>query len=112
MLEKIKEYKSRIITFALSLWPAFRIFLRWPMLAVGLAAIPVQQAVEKKVNIGPVTSRIISVFIFAACLWISFYFAEAIIILCAVAFVAEIFIIWDKIKQAFRKETDLELAVA
>lgn len=94
----LKKWWKRSVAFLASLWPALRLFLKWPVVAVGIAAIPVQKFIQEKFNLTPVLSRIISFAIFGLLLWISWHVAEVIVALVAIAFVMEMILLRDKIR--------------
>ena len=106
----IKENWKKSVTFMLALWPALRIFIRWPVAAVSIASIPIQQFVQQKFNPGPVTSKIIGFAIFFALMIVSWYVAELIVVLAAIALMLEAFLLFDCIHKRFENEAQLEAA--
>ena len=99
MFKKIKRFLGKTALFIVSLWPAMKLFLRWPIVAVSIAAVPVQTLLSKAFpDMGPVTARFMSVACFVGVLWLAYTFAEVVVPLVAIAFVMEIILMRNYIK--------------
>lgn len=91
MLSWFKKRWKQCVAFIAALLPSLRIFIRWPVATVSIATIPVQKWIQDRVNLGPVTSKVMGFLVFFVLLWVSWQAAEIIVILAAVAFVMELF---------------------
>lgn len=100
----LRKWLSRIGAFFVSIWPAIKIFLKWPVIAVAIATIPVESYISSKFNLTPVVSKFVMFGIFAGLLAISWYVAEVIVLLAAIALTMEFFIFVKAISNRFNKE--------
>jgi len=105
MSKVVKKYWKKTLTFALALWPAFRLFIRWPMAAVSIATIPIQSFIQRHVNLGPVTSKVVGFAIFGILMVLSWYVAELIVLLAAAALVMEVFLFVRCIYNRFEEQS-------
>lgn len=90
---------KRLLGFTVSLLASLRLFLRWPMFMVGVATIPVANFVTSKVNLPPILSRVMWAGVFFGLMAASWYVAELIVILAAIAIVNE----YKLLKNAYQK---------
>ncbi len=112
MIPRIKKYWKKSVVFLVALWPALRIFIRWPMVAISIATIPVQQFINSKTNLGPVTSKIVGFAIFSVLMIVSWYIAEVIVILAALALVYEVFLLAKCVMDRYQDQSVRILEVA
>lgn len=110
MLNWIKKHWKKAMGFIVALWPALRIFIRWPMAAVSIATIPIQQFVQRQFNPGPVTSKIIGFAIFFALMVVSWHVAELIVALAALALMLEAFLLVSCIRKRFEEQEVSEVS--
>lgn len=112
MISWVKKHWKKSVAFLIALWPALRIFIRWPMVAISIATIPVQQFINSKANLGPVTSKIVGFAIFSMLMIVSWYVAEVIVVLAALALVYEVFLLAKCIMNRYQDQSVRALEVA
>lgn len=112
MLSLIKKGFKKIAAFGAALWPAFKTFIKWPIFAIGIATIPITMFIERKFKIGPITSRIIGALVLAGLMIISWHFAEIIIVLVAIAYVMEVFLLYRLIKARIKQHKNIQILEA
>ena len=91
------------------LYPSYRLFRFHPIFAVSIAAVPISEYVHNKVKMTPVLSRILSFSTFAGLIVLSWYFAEVIIVLAAIALVLEVQELVRLIREEYWKQLDEDL---
>jgi hypothetical protein len=89
LVDKVRENWKFIAVLPLFLWLAVKIFLRVPALSIGLASVPVGEAIERRVGLSPVLSRIMGFVVTLALTVASWHVGEIIAILCAIALARE-----------------------
>lgn len=93
-----------------SVWPAYRLFTLSTGLAAAIASIPVMKTIHQLVELPPVTSKIVGFLVIGGLLVVSWYVAEAVILLAAIAIAGEVQDLINKIKEAHQARPEVERA--
>lgn len=93
-----------------AVYPAYRLFTLSTGLAAAIASIPVMRTINQLVELPPVTAKIVGFAVIGGLLVVSWYVAEAVILLAAIAVAGEIYDLIDKIKEAHAARPEVERA--
>lgn len=78
--------------------------IKWPLLIVGLATIPIEDWISTKIQIPPAISRLFGLILFVGLMTIGWYFMEAIVVLAAFALAADTIFLCGKIADRIQQE--------
>lgn len=97
-------------TFLAALYPAYQLFTLSTGLAAAIASIPVMRTINQLVELPPVTAKIVGFLVIGGMLVVSWYVAEAVVLLAAIAIAGEVYDLIDKIKEAHAARPEVERA--
>lgn len=93
MLNFFKKYWHKALVWLAFIPLCVRVFLRWTPLAIGLAAIPIDQFITHKLverfGLGMVSARLISFTLTFFLMYVAWHVGEVIVALMALAMVGE-----------------------
>lgn len=107
----MKSILKKILAFFAFIPLCFKVFLRWTPLAIGLAAIPVEQHIIRPLGLGPLTTRLISFASMFVLMLVSWHVGEIIVALMALACVHELWLLAGCIGKRVRETRDAEAAL-
>lgn len=102
-------WKNKFVTggvFAGALYGSYRLFQIHPIFTVGIAVIPVNKYLEQRLKVPPVLSKLVSLVLFTAFMFISWWVAEITVICAAIALTMEFHDLSDLIAEYVRRERE------
>lgn len=97
------------LAFLAAILPAYKIFTFSTGLGAVIASVPVMKTVEALVDLPPVASKILGFLVVGGLLIVSWYVAEAVIVLGAIAITGEIIDLIGKIQEEHQRKRRPEI---
>lgn len=107
--EKMKT-TYKVLAVLGSLWPAYKLFTLSTGLAAAIASIPVLRTIDALVDLPPVAAKITGFLVIGGLLVVSWYIAEAVVLLAAIAIAGEVEDLIERIKVANANRPQVEKA--
>lgn len=85
------------------IYPALRVFRLNPIFGVAISTIPLHNLLQKFVKLTPVLAKLCGFVLFAGLLALSWYAAEVIVLLGAIALYSEVLQLTSSVKKQVRK---------
>lgn len=101
------DHQKILIAFAPSALISLRLFLWKPMFGCGIACIPLINSISKRLKLTPLMTKVIGLITFSLMIWLSWCFAELVVVFGALA-IASDFVTISKIIAEKNKERTIE----